>query len=103
MSGEFGSYYSGYFDSQIKYATDDLRGGELATTRLWAKFFEELQPVAGAIAYAEASDTSEAHAIVTIVQQMPRLKQALDEIDKAMSTYREAMETAVRNAMEAHR
>lgn len=103
MSGEFGSYCGGYFHTQIMYATDDLRDGTLATTRLWADFFQEFQPIARDIAYAEASDSSEAQAIMTMIQQLPRLKKALADVDAAMDVYRDVMAAAVNKEKEAHR
>jgi hypothetical protein len=101
MSGEFGSYISGYFDSQILYAADDLEGGSLEITRMWSQFFREFYPVAIAIAYAEACDYGPEAPILATIEYMSKLKQALYKIDDAMNVYRDVMKAAVKKEMES--
>lgn len=84
MSGEFGSYNNGYFHAQIEYAAADLANGDLEITRLWAKFFKAFEPVAYAIAWAEAGDCGPEAGILVTIKHMPEMKRSLKEIDDAM-------------------
>lgn len=101
MSGEFGSYSSGYFDTQISYAIEDLAGGRDALSREWSKFFHAFLPIAHAICRSEACDSGPSYPIMETIGQMPRLKQVLDDIDKHVRVYKEVADAAVREAEKA--
>jgi len=98
MSGEFGSYNTtGYMDEQIRTAADDCASGQEEITKLWGKVLEEIYPIARDICRSEAADASVAETIFTSMEQIPRIKARIAEIEKSLETYRAVMYTAVRN------
>lgn len=100
MSREFGSYMSGYFHSQIGYAVGDLAEGSHELTRLWGKWFEEFYPVAYAIASCEACDSGAYDPIMTTIQKLSALKQAMAAIKEYLRPFEDVIEVAIREKIE---
>jgi hypothetical protein len=100
MSREFGSYSSGYFDTQMEYAAEDCQRGRDALTRQWGVFLEAFKPVAVAIASSEACDSGPDYPIMETISAMPALRAALDEIERHVSVYRDVAQAAVREHLE---
>ena len=82
MSGEFGSYGTGYFDDLIRLCADDATGAGFAITRRWGEVLEAFVPIARALAYAEASDSSEADAILESIKCIGQVKLALQQVQE---------------------
>jgi predicted MarR family transcription regulator len=101
MSREFGSYTSGYFDSQMEQAASDLMTGSYALTRAWAPFFEEFCPVAYAIASSEAGDSGPDYSILETIRHIERLKALLGDIERHVEPYKRVADAAVRDALKA--
>lgn len=99
MSGEFGSYNSGYFHDQMQYAAADLAGGRDALSREWARFFEEFAPIARAISWSEACDSGPYYPITETIARIPRLKELLRGIEQHVQVYKEVADEAVRKAV----
>lgn len=95
MSGEFGTCGSGYFHTQIDNAADDLASGSEAMTRAWAPFFDAFRPVAKAICWVEASDSSPAHSIEETIARLPALKAALAQVEAFVEPYKVIARRAV--------
>ena len=104
MSGEFGSYTSGYFWQQIEQAAEDCKGGGDEMTRLWGAFLVEFAPIAQAIAWSEAGDSGEHGSILETIQRMPHLKQRLAAIENYVAVFRRVADEAIRRQLsEANR
>lgn len=102
MSGEFGSYTSGYFHTQMDVASGDVASGRLESTRVWADFLANFAKVAKAISWAEEYDSSEATSIRTMIEKMPALKADLEKIEGFLRPYQEVADAAVRKHIEDH-
>jgi predicted MarR family transcription regulator len=103
MSREFGSYTSGYFDTQIEQAASDLMTGQYALTRAWAPFFEEFCSVAVAISSSEAGDSGPDYSILETIRHIDRLKVLLADIERHVEPYKRVAEAAVRDAIKAQK
>jgi hypothetical protein len=82
VSREFGSYEPGYFHYQIDLAAQDCRGGHDEMTRLWGEFLAVFRDVSYAIASSEAGDSSESFTVKETIKAMPKMREALDQIEK---------------------
>ena len=102
MSGEFGSYSSGYFHDQMSFAADDLESGRDALTREWGKFFAEFVPIARAISWSEACDSGLYYPISETIARIQRLKSILGDIESHCSVYKEVADNAVREYVRAN-
>lgn len=100
MSREFGSYMSGYFHSQIGGAASDLAEGSHELTRLWGKWFEEFYDIAYAIASCEANDSGAYDPIMTTIQKLSALEQAMAAIKEYLIPFEDVMEMAIREKIE---
>lgn len=96
MSGEFGSYSSGYFPYQMEVAAEDCLGGRDELTRLWGKFFTAFAPVANSIALSEAHDTGTHDSIMANIQQRKAIATALRDIEKYLEPFQRVAEDAIR-------
>lgn len=99
MSGEFGSYEGGYFHSQIDAMAIDLANGREPLTRAWAPFFETFKPVATAISYVEACDSSPARSILATLDHIAKLKAALAQVEAHVEPYSVVARVAVEQAL----
>lgn len=95
MSGEFGSYSSGYFYTQMEIAAEDCKSGSDQLTRLWGDFFEAFYPVAKAISWSEAGDTGAYRPILVNIEKQNALRNALANIEKYLSTFEDVIEAAI--------
>lgn len=100
MSGEFGSCDRGYFHVQIAQAAEDCLQGRDTLTKLWGEFLKEFAPIAGDISYSEASDCSEAHAILENIKRKGALKNRLLDIEKYLSLFEEVSGKAISELIE---
>lgn len=100
MSREFGSYTSGYFDTQIETAAYDCLGGHYEHTRLWGEFLKEFSEVAYGIASAEAYDWSEGGAVIRSIRHFPAIRQALKDIEEYLKPFQDVADEAVRKAID---
>lgn len=101
MSGEFGQYNSGYFHTQMGYAAEDLASGSDALSREWAVFFKEFVPIAHAISWSEACDSSPAYPITETINRIGRLQEILGQIEKHVRLYKRVADDAVQEALKA--
>lgn len=95
MSGEFGSYYQGYFHDQMQRAAEDCADGDCEITRLWGRVLAAFGPVAYDIANAEAGDSGEYAPIITSIKQMDAIKAALWEVKNYLYPFEQVMWRAV--------
>jgi hypothetical protein len=103
VSGEFGSYSSGYLDTQMQQAADDLRGGNDELSRVWASFFDEFARVAYAICRSEAYDSGPDYPILETMRRLPALKAELAKVEAFVKPYADVAEAAVRAALKEPR
>ena len=99
MSGEFGSYTSGYFWSQIEQGAQDCRQGDDELTRLWGAFLEEFAPIAQAISWSEAGDSGPHSSIIETIQRMPELRRRLSDIENYVAVFKRVADEAVRRKL----
>lgn len=88
MSGEFGDegfVFGGFFHHKVERAFEDLSGGEGRAAKAWLGVFETLVPVARAISYEEAGDSSEVYPIEETVKALPKLRDALWHLDRLVA------------------
>lgn len=100
MSGEFGSYKNGYFWYQMQIAAMDCLEGDEEITKLWGEFLREFEPIAKAISWCEAGDSSVSYPICTTMNALPRLKRRLADIEKYLEPFQAVADEAVRLALE---
>lgn len=99
MSGEFGSYNSGYFWAQMQYAAEDCRDGQHEITRLWGEFLAEFEEIARAISWAEAGDSWQDESITETIRRLPVLKERMRDIEKYVDVFDRVAQKAVRDAL----
>ena len=97
MSGEFGSYYQGYFGYQMQVAADDCKGGRYEITRRWGAVLEAFAGIADAIAMAEAGDTDSATVILETMEDLEGFKNALRELERYIEPFSEVARRAIRS------
>lgn len=96
MSREFGDHTGGYFHDKVRGCVDDLK--EEATEEFHKEFiplFESLYEIAYAIASVEACDSSLPRTINTTIEELPRLKRAIAQIEQKVEPYKRVAEYAV--------
>ncbi len=88
MSGEFGIDISNtFFHGHMNIACEILEGANLETTRELAKIYESLRMLARDISYAEADDSSEATLIFDAIKALPKIKEAVAEVESYLDRY----------------
>tara|TARA_R100000951_G_scaffold101420_1_gene92927 strand:+ start:20613 stop:20936 length:324 start_codon:yes stop_codon:yes gene_type:complete len=97
MSREFGNYIGGYFHDKVRNALEDLE--QEAGTGFHKEFiplFESLYEIAYAISSVEACDSSLDRSIRTTIEQLPKLKQTLKDLEDSVYPYQQVARNAVR-------
>ena len=88
MSGEFGSCDM-FFHEKIRGASADAEDGRYEITRAWGKVLAAIAPVAKAISWAEASDSSQESPLRESVAQMPAIREALAHVEDLTEAIRD--------------
>ncbi len=95
MPGEFGSFQPGYFWVQVEMSALDLASGKDTLTRKWGQFFFTFAPVAKAVCWSEAGDSSPDHAILETIKHLPEIKKRLADIENFVRPYQEVAEAVL--------
>jgi hypothetical protein len=96
MPGDFGSYQPGWFWVQVEVSALDLASGRDILTRKWGQFFQAFAPVAKAVCWSEAGDSSPDHAMLETIKQLPEIKKRLADIENFVRPYREVAKVSER-------
>ena len=99
MSREFGEYNGGgYFHDKIRSALEDLRTeADTSFHKEFIPLFESLYEIAYAISSVEAGDSLLYRSINTTLEELPRMKKQLSDLEDHLAPYQEVAREAVRN------
>ena len=100
MSREFGSYYQGYFHTQIDQAAKDCLGGSHQITRLWGEFLQEFESISYSISSAEACDSGEYDPVLESIRKIPALTKKLDAIQRYLDPFRDVIRESIKEKLE---
>ena len=98
MSGEFGHHRGGgYFHEQVANAADDCSDlGNLQVTKNVGKILDSLVPIAEAVSWAEASDTIEADAILSVIKNISTLEKSVENLKQYIKPFEDVMKRAIK-------
>jgi hypothetical protein len=89
MPGQWGYYQPGWFWAQVQMTAVTLASGKNELTRKWGTVFEVLSPIARAIAWSEAGDSSLEDSVRETLKHLPELKRRLAEIESYAARHQE--------------
>ena len=97
MSREFGENGNGFFHDKIRNALEDLE--HEAVTGFHKEFiplFESLYEIAYAISSVEAGDSLLNRSISTTMEELPKIKKFIADMEETLHPYKKVAEDAVR-------
>ena len=97
MSREFGDWLSGgYFHTKINSCLEDIE--EHARTPIHKEFaplFKSLSLIAYDISSVEAGDSGESRSILTMLNEVPKMIESLNDLNNHLDVYRDIINTAI--------
>ena len=104
MSREFGEGPGGFFHDKIRNALEDLRHeADFELHKEFVPLLESLYEIAYAISSAEAYDSGIDRTISTTLQELPKMKKFIAEMEKSLRPYQDVADQAVRDYIESEK